>query len=79
MEAPIREADSIKLVIDHHPSRQAPWWDVAYLDPSAAATGLLVWRLLRALGAEVDAVAAAGVYTSLATDTGWFRVAPGSS
>ena len=73
MEEAIRAADSVKLVIDHHPSRGAEWWDVAYLDPSAAATGLLVWRLLGELGAEVDAVAAAGVYTSLATDTGWFR------
>ena len=73
MAEAIAAHDSLKLVIDHHPPRGEPWWDAAYLDPSASATGLLVWRLLQSLGAEVDAVAAAAVYTSLATDTGWFR------
>ena len=73
MEDAIRAAPSKKLVIDHHPPRGEPWWDAAYLDPTASATGLLAWRVLGALGAEVDAVGAAGVYTSLATDTGWFR------
>lgn len=73
LQAAIERAPSKKLVIDHHPPSGAEWWDEAYLDPSAAATGLLVWRILHQLGAEVDRVAAMGVFTSLVTDTGWFR------
>lgn len=73
MAEPIAAHASTKLVIDHHPPRGDAWWDVAYLDPTASATGLLVWRLLTSLGAQVDRVAAAALYTSLATDTGWFR------
>jgi phosphoesterase RecJ-like protein len=43
------------------------------VDVTASATGLLVWRILRALGAPVDDVVARAVFTSLVTDTGWFR------
>jgi phosphoesterase RecJ-like protein len=34
---------------------------------------VLVWRILAALGAPIDAVVAKAVFTSLVTDTGWFR------
>lgn len=62
-----------KLVIDHHVHDGDAWWDAAYVDVSASATGLLVHRLARALGVALDARAARGVFTSLVTDTGWFR------
>lgn len=73
MEAPIDAAPSKKLVIDHHPPSAGVWWDESYVDVSASATGVLVWRILNELGAEIDAVAASGVFTSIVTDTGWFR------
>src|SRR5262245_1210647 len=66
-------APSNKLVIDHHPYEGRPWWDACFVDVTASATGLLVWRILRALGAPVDALTAKAVFTSLVTDTGWFR------
>ncbi len=62
-----------KLVIDHHVHDGAAWWDAAFVDVRASATGLLVHRLARALGVPLDAAAARGVFTSLVTDTGWFR------
>jgi phosphoesterase RecJ-like protein len=62
-----------KLVIDHHVHDGDEWWDAAYVDVHASATGLLVFRLARALDVELDEVAARGVFTSLVTDTGWFR------
>jgi len=73
MAAAIERAPSRKLVIDHHPFEGTPWWDACYVDVSASATGILVWRILKALGAPLDEVAARAVFTSLVTDTGWFR------
>ncbi|MEQ1893974.1 MAG: bifunctional oligoribonuclease/PAP phosphatase NrnA [Planctomycetota bacterium] len=73
MAAAIARAGSQKLVVDHHPFQGAPWWDASYVDVSAAATGVLVWRILRALGAPLDALVARAVFTTLVTDTGWFR------
>ncbi len=73
MAAALERAPSKKLVIDHHPYAGKPWCDACFVDVSASATGLLVWRILRALGAPVDALVARAVFTSLVTDTGWFR------
>jgi bifunctional oligoribonuclease and PAP phosphatase NrnA len=73
MAAALARAPSKKLVIDHHPFEGRPWWDACFVDVKASATGLLVWRILRALGAPIDAVVAKAVFTSLVTDTGWFR------
>lgn len=73
LAAPIRAAGTKKLVIDHHLSHGEPWWDASFVDCSAAATGLLVWRMAKALGVTLDAAGAAGVFTSIVTDTGWFK------
>ena len=66
-------ADSKKLVIDHHVHVGDEWWDAAYVDVTASATGLLVHRIARALGIALDRTAAEGVFTSIVTDTGWFK------
>jgi phosphoesterase RecJ-like protein len=73
MEEPLRRAPSKKLVIDHHVHHGGAWWDEAFVDVRAAATGLLVHRMARALDAHIDAVAARGIFTSIVTDTGWFK------
>jgi phosphoesterase RecJ-like protein len=73
MAEALARAPSRKLVVDHHPHEGRPWWDERYVDVTASATGLLVWRILRALGAPLDALVARAVFTSLVTDTGWFR------
>lgn len=73
MAAAIANHPSKKLVIDHHPFEGEPWWDACYVDPKASATGILVWRILQALGAPLDEVGARAVFTSIVTDTGWFR------
>ena len=70
---PLAEADSKKLVIDHHVHHGEEWWDLAFVDCSASATGLLVFRVAKALGVQLDRVASAGLFTSLVTDTGWFK------
>lgn len=73
MEPALAAHASKKLVIDHHVPPGAPWWDEAYVDVRAAATGLLVRRIAAQLGVQLDAAAARGVFTSIVTDTGWFK------
>jgi len=73
MAVPLEAAPSKKIVVDHHPFDGEPWWDAAYVDVTASATGLLVYRIGRELGVEPDLVIARAVFTSLVTDTGWFR------
>jgi phosphoesterase RecJ-like protein len=73
LEAPLRAAPSKKLVVDHHVHAGEAWWDAAYVDVRASATGLLVWRIARELGAPIDGATARALFTSLVTDTGWFK------
>ncbi len=60
------------MVIDHH-LVDSPRGDVVLSDPSAAATGVLVEGLVRALGVRVDAPMAEAIYTSVISDTGSFH------
>jgi phosphoesterase RecJ-like protein len=73
MESALAAHPSKKLVVDHHVAPGTAWWDEAYVDVRASATGILVRRMARELGVALDAVAARGVLTSLVTDTGWFK------
>jgi phosphoesterase RecJ-like protein len=73
LAAPLAAAPSKKLVIDHHVHHGDEWWDLAFVDRSASATGLLVFRIAKALEIELDPIGAMGLFTSLVTDTGWFK------
>jgi len=66
-------AGSKKLVIDHHISVDEPWWDEAFVDVRASATGLLIHRIHEAVGLDIDLPAAEGIFTSIVSDTGWFK------
>jgi bifunctional oligoribonuclease and PAP phosphatase NrnA len=61
------------LVIDHHPPGEARVSESGLLDPSAAATGELVYDLLRLDGATIPDAALVGIYVAILTDTGSFR------
>ena len=69
----IGEASSIKVVIDHHMHFGDAWWDESYVDVTASATGLLVYRIAKELGVELDLRAANAAYVALVCDTGWFK------
>ena len=58
--------------IDHHPDNRR-YGDVNWIDPGAAATGEMVYRLAVALGAEVTPAIATNLFTAIHTDTGSFR------
>jgi phosphoesterase RecJ-like protein len=60
------------IVVDHHVSNTG-FGSVHLIDPTAAATSVLVEELLRRLGLSVSRDVAACLYTALVTDTGSFR------
>ena len=67
---PSREAPMI--CIDHHPAERL-LCDDHWVDTAAAATGVMVYELLAALGLSIDAPIATCIYTAIVNDTGWFR------
>ncbi len=61
-----------KLVdIDHHYTEQL-FGDLQIIDPRAAATGEIVYQLLKHAGLPIDAEVATCLYTAILTDTGRF-------
>lgn len=67
-----RAADSRVLNIDHHPDNRR-YGTVNWIDVSAAATGEMVFELVRALGLKVTRDIALNLFTAVHTDTGSFR------
>ncbi|HKP76199.1 MAG TPA: DHH family phosphoesterase, partial [Longimicrobiaceae bacterium] len=61
------------VVVDHHPAGREVVGDTAVQDPTAAATGEMVFDLIRVSGDEVPPAAALGAYVALVSDTGSFR------
>jgi phosphoesterase RecJ-like protein len=60
------------VVIDHHET-ETNFGDIRWVVPSAAATGLMVFYLVKAMGVRVARDMAINLYTAIAVDTGTFR------
>ncbi len=60
------------MCIDHHRTNSSDT-DYAYVDPDAAATGEIIYDLIIAMGAEIDAQTGEALYAAIATDTGNFQ------
>ena len=58
--------------IDHHPDNRR-YGDANWIEPSAAATGEMVYHLAVALGARLTPALATNLFTAIHTDTGSFR------
>jgi len=69
----VAERAPILINIDHHPG--SDFGDICYLDTSAAATAVLILRVLKACGLPLDCNIALPLYTGLLSDTGSFRYA----
>jgi phosphoesterase RecJ-like protein len=67
-----RRDSSQVLNIDHHPDNRR-YGTVNWLDPTAAATGEMVFDLIRAMGDPVTPEIALNLFTAIHTDTGSFR------
>jgi bifunctional oligoribonuclease and PAP phosphatase NrnA len=70
--AEARAAAASLVNIDHHPDNRR-YGDVDWVEPSAAATGELVYDLLVALGAPLTRDVATNLFAAIHTDTGSFR------
>jgi phosphoesterase RecJ-like protein len=62
----------LQVNIDHHKTNGSHG-HLRLIDPSAAATGLLIHRLLTAMGEPVGLDVALNIYVSVLTDTGSFH------
>ena len=58
--------------IDHH-ANNTEFGDVNWVDPSVAAVGVMVYRLLQALEVDITPAIATHLYVAILTDTGSFR------
>ncbi|MFY1633223.1 DHH family phosphoesterase [Solwaraspora sp. WMMB335] len=67
-----RMSSSRSIVVDHHASNTR-FGGIHLIDPAAAATSMVVERLLDRLGVGLDAQIAECLYVALVTDTGSFR------
>ena len=62
----------ILINIDHHVTNDSAWQHT-WLDPSAAATGEMIYKLVERLGVPIDRNIALCLFTAIFTDTGSFR------
>lgn len=65
--------DAPTLNIDHHVTNSGAEVDELYLEPDAAATCEIIFKLARELNATITPEIATCLYTGLATDTGFFQ------
>ncbi len=66
--------DKVALAVDHHVSH-VNFAGKLLLEPDAAACCQTVYKLIKALGVEMDEKLAACIYTGIATDSGCFKYA----
>ena len=72
--APLIDRHAIAVaVIDHHVSHALGFGQLNLIEPEVAATGELVYDLIREHGAAIDRPIAEALYVALMTDTGGFR------
>lgn len=71
LEAPAKAADEL-IVVDHHISNQR-YGTINVIDADAAASGVLVRRLIDKLGLPLTRDAAVCLYAALVCDTGRFQ------
>ncbi len=60
------------VVIDHHETEK-PFGNIRWIEPDAAATGLMVFYLIKELGINITGEMAINLYAAIAVDTGHFR------
>jgi phosphoesterase RecJ-like protein len=60
------------IIIDHHET-DTGFGDVKWIEKDAAATGMLIHRLIKSLGMKLTKEMAENLYTAISVDTGTFR------
>lgn len=67
-----RQDFRLSVVIDHHET-ESDFGDVRWIEPDSAATGMMVYRVIKAMGVRLTREMAVNLYTAVAVDTGTFR------
>lgn len=62
----------VTVCIDHHETSKG-FCTYNHIDPSAAATAQLIFRLIKAMGVKIDKAMGEAVFAGILTDTGSFR------
>lgn len=60
------------IVIDHHETEKG-FGDIRWIDPKAAATGMMIFALIKDMGVKITKDIAINLYTAITADTGTFR------
>jgi phosphoesterase RecJ-like protein len=68
----VRDTTALRVVIDHHVSADDLQAET-FKDPTAEATGRLVFEAAEHLGVKITREIAIPLFAAVATDTGWFR------
>ncbi|MCW8860682.1 MAG: bifunctional oligoribonuclease/PAP phosphatase NrnA [Deltaproteobacteria bacterium] len=68
---PLRQRCRILINIDHHP--YSTFGDICYVDTSASATAILIYRILNACQFQLNLNIAKALYLAILADTGSFR------
>ncbi|HMB16936.1 MAG TPA: bifunctional oligoribonuclease/PAP phosphatase NrnA [Pelovirga sp.] len=68
---PMQQHCNLLINIDHHP--HSDFGDICYLDTTASATAVLIYRLLVACDFTLDIEVAKALYVGVLDDTGSFR------
>lgn len=70
----ITKFSGIKVIIDHHVERKkSDFHAVKWISPHAAATGMMVYELIKKLNIPINASIATLIYSALIVDTGNFQ------
>lgn len=72
LASPIFESATVSVNIDHHVSNDR-FAKINIVEPTAAASGEVVFDILKAMKIPLDANIATGLYTGIVTDTGGFK------
>ncbi len=70
--APVFQAATTRVIVDHHYSSRADGYDLALLDPGAASTCEIIGGLMARWGVELDLDTASLLYVGMVFDTGGF-------
>lgn len=66
------EEGKIKICIDHHETKDR-FSDYNYIEPKEAATGQIIFDLIKEMGAKPDKEIGEAIYAAILTDTGTFQ------
>jgi phosphoesterase RecJ-like protein len=73
LSSPVQHSPVPSVCIDHHEGIAEDFASIIVSDTSSAATGILIYELIRSLGGEITQTIADAVYSAIITDTGTFR------